>query len=377
MNRRELAEEGVDLKLVFLLLLKKIPTVIVTALAGALLCGALYGIWHSRALGRREYEARSQYYITFEEIEDKSFFDYCYNGYTWNDLLSSDLILGYAMALLPEGWDREEVDACVEAEILSDVRVLTTTVSAESEEKARLIQQAVEQAVVHYAQDGEKLERIEVIRSQEPKLEELADHMLRAAATGAVGFAAAAVLLILFFIALEDAVYLPQQFEERFGIPCAGADCGAFRAELAENEKRLCGGEAYPVYEMEALLEADASVFESIRESGGVILAFPQGKPNGKRLSRALHNLRLQGCTIVCAKMTAADDLLLRRYYGRRKKGAGTPGSEGKDAGTPGSEGKDAGTPGGKGKGAGTPGSEGKGAGTQEDKKKEPESAEG
>lgn len=339
MNRRELEREGVDLKLIFLLLLKKITYVIVSSLAGALLCGSLYGIWHSRALGNRNYEARSKYYITFEEIEDENFFAFSYNGYTWNDLLSSDPILGYAMTLLPEGYDRSYVDDCVKAEILSDVRVLTTTVTAPSAEEVVLFQDAIEQAVVHYTGVGEKLERIEVILSRAPELEDVANHMLRAAAVGAAGAALLAVLLVLFVIAIEDAVYLPQEFEERFGIPCAGVDCGFLRAELAANEVLLCGGNRvggeYPVVGMQRLLDGDESVFHEIRERGGVILSFPQGKANGKRLARAIHNLKLQDCRIVCARITDADERLLKRYYGpsRRRGRCSKKGNDASSAG--------------------------------------------
>lgn len=320
MNQRELEREGVDLKLVLLLLLKKISIVIISALAGALLCGALYGVWHSRALGRRAYEARSQYYITFEEIEDKTFFDYYYNGYTWNDLLSSDMILGFAMELLPAGYDRGYVDDCVEAEILSDVRVLTTTVKAKDADEAALLQRAIEQAVVHYAEDGEKLARIEVIRSEEPALEELADHMLRAAATGAFGFALAAVLVILMFLAVQDAVYLPEELERRFGILCAGMECQKLHKELLYNEERLCRGKEYPVLSLSELWDADRKLYDSIRDQGGVIVAVPQGGINSKRLSRVLHNLAVQECPVVYAKLTQVDEWLVGCYYGLGKK---------------------------------------------------------
>lgn len=325
MNQRELEREGVDLKLVFLLLVKKIPIVIISALAGALLCGSLYGIWHSKMLGRRAYEARSQYYITFEEIEDKTFFDYYYNGYTWNDLLSSDLILGYAMGLLPAGYDRQYVDDCVEAEILSDVRVLTTTAAAKDADEAKLLQQAVEQAVVHYAADGEKLERIEVIRSEEPVLEEVSGHMLRAAATGAAGFTLAAVLVLLLMIAVRDAVYLPQEIEGRFGVPCAGIECKDQKLweELALNEERLCHGTAYPAFSVQELLNAERMTYEQIRAQGGVVVKVPQGKENSGRLSRVLHNLSIQECPVVYTKITEADEWFVKTYYraGRTLRG--------------------------------------------------------
>lgn len=317
MNQRELEREGVDLKLVVLLLLKKIPVVIVSALAGAFVCGALYGIWHSRALEHRAYEAKSKFYITFEEIEDKTFFDYYYNGYTWNDLLSSDLILGYAMELLPDGYDRGYVDECVEAEILSDVRVLTTTVKAMEADEVRLLQTAIEQAVVHYAAGGEKLAQIEVIRSEEPRLEEVVNHMLRAAATGAAGFALAAVLSLLLVIAVQDAVYLPQEMEERYGVPCAGIECKnqKLHEELIQNEARLGGEGAYPVLSMQELLDAGTALYDTIRDRGGVILAVPQGRANSKWLSRVLHNLKIQDCPVIYTKITKTDEWLVKWYY--------------------------------------------------------------
>lgn len=321
MNQRELEREGVDLKLVLLLLVKKIPIVIISALVGALLCGALYGVWHTRAIGRSGYVARSQYYITFEEIEDKTFFDYYYNGYTWNDLLSSDLILGYAMTLLPEGYDRQYVDDCIEAEILSDVRVLTTTVTTKDADEAVLLRQAIEQAVVHYAADGEKLECIEVIRSEEPVREKVTDHLLRAAVTGAAGFAVMTVLVLFLCIAVQDAVYLPQEVEERFGVPCAGIECKnlMLREELIQNEERLCAGKEYPSLELQAFVGAEASLYEKIRDQGGVIVKVPQGKKNSKWLSRVLHNLSVQDCRVIYTKITEADGFLVGCYYNEKR----------------------------------------------------------
>jgi hypothetical protein len=207
-----------------------------------------------------------------------------------------------------------------EAEILSDVRVLTTTVRAKDAAEVTLLQRAVEQAVVHYAEDGEKLELIEVIRSEEPVLEELSDHMLRAAATGAAGAALAAVIVILLLIAVQDAVYLPEELEKRFGVRCAGIECGnrELQRQLAQNEEWLLKGNEYPVLSMQEVLNAGAEVFARIRNAGGVILSVPQGKRNSRRLSAALHQLEIQDCKVIYAKITDADERLLRWYYGRQ-----------------------------------------------------------
>ncbi len=348
MNHRELEKEGVDLKLVLLLLLKKISHVIIAALAGAVICGGIYAVWHGVLMGKRQYEAQSKYYITFEETMEKSYLDYYYNGYTWNDLLSSDPILGYAMTLLPEGYDRSYVDDCVEAEILSDVRVLTTTVKADTPEEVVLIQEVLEEAVEHYGTVGDKLEQIKVIRSDEPQLEELTNSVVRAAVTGAVAFAVLTVLCLLFRIAVQDAVYLPEEFTARYAIPVAGlrlrgqtengetrtaqSESGAEQAdavkkkyaalqerlskELTENISHLTKEKSYSTVSMQEVTDASEEIFATWRGQDGVILEFPQGEVNSKKLAHAMQRLELQDCPVIGAVMTDADPTFVSRYYG-------------------------------------------------------------
>ncbi len=324
MSQRELEKEGVDLKLVLLLLLKKISRVIIAALAGAVVCGGIYAVWHGMLMDKRQYEAQSKYYITFEETMEKSYLDYYYNGYTWNDLLSSDPVLGYAMTLLPEGYDRSYVDDCVEAEILSDVRVLTTTVKADTSEEVLLIQEALEEAVVHYGTVGDKLEQIMVIRSDEPQLESITNAIVRATATGAVVFAVLMTLLLLFGIAVEDGIYLPEEFVRRFQIPVAGVRFGRkaraelqeqFAGELAENLSYLTDGKEYCEISVQEVQEADREMFAKWRALSGVVVRFSQ-QESSRKLTHVLERLKLQDCVVLAAIMVDADVALVARYYG-------------------------------------------------------------
>ena len=345
MNRRELEKEGVDLKLVFLLLLKKIPCVIVSALIGLILFSTVYGIWHYELSAHPRYQAESKYYIVFEETIEKNYLDYYYNGYTWNDLLSSDPILGYAMTLLPDGYDRTYVDDCVEATILSDVRVLTTTVKADTPEEVTLIKEALEKAVVHFGTEGEKLEQIIVIRSDEPELEKVTNEIVRVALIGAVAFAVLSILVLLVWIAVQDAVYLPEEFMDRYRIPVAGIELhlrrqkndGGKSEKNVANSRKLPGwerleeqllqdkeqnltyltdGKEYITASMEELLTYSASDYEKVRSCDGILLRFPQGSANSKKLSHVIKTLEIQKCVVLCAVMTDADPFLIKQYYG-------------------------------------------------------------
>ena len=330
MNHRELGKEGVDLKLVLLLLLKKISRVIAAALVGAVVGGGIYAVWHGVLADKRQYEAQSKYYITFEETMEKSYLDYYYNGYTWNDLLSSDPILGYAMTLLPDGYDRSYVDDCVEAEILSDVRVLTTTVRANTPEEVLLVREALEEAVIHYGTVGDKLDEITLIRSDAPRLETIKNSIVRAAVTGAVAFAVLMVLALLFGIAVQDAIYLPEEFTARYAIPVAGMRMceqavGAKKyaalqerllKELNDNLTYLAKEKDYATVSMQEAEVAAGEIFATWREKGGVILEFPQGTKNSKKLTHVLERLKLQECPVIGAVMTDADPALVSRYYG-------------------------------------------------------------
>lgn len=315
MNQKELEKEGADLKLIALLLLKKIWVILLSALAGAAVFGMVYGVVYRNEVSDRKYTAESKYYISFKETMEKNYLDHYYNGHTWNDLLSSDPILGYAMTLLPENYDRTYVDDCVKAEILSDVRVLTTTVEADTPDEAELIQAALEQAVIHFGTVGENLEQIVLIRSDEPVLERVADEWLRVLCVGAFIGVFTAIVVLLLFIAIQDAVYLPEQFRTRYGIPVAGME--NYEAQLERNLAYLTAGKECITVRMQEVFADTDFEYEKARKSDGIILQFPQGAANSKKLGYVLEELRMQDCKVICAVMTDVDAALMKWYYGK------------------------------------------------------------
>ena len=126
--------EGMDCKKFLLLFLGKIRVVILAAIIGALLGGGIYFFLHVVINNNREYQAESKLQLNFAYDESGAVYQ-AYNGYTWNDLMSTDLIINATLSYLPDDYTKEEVIAATSAQILSDIRWLTITITTSSAER--------------------------------------------------------------------------------------------------------------------------------------------------------------------------------------------------------------------------------------------------
>ena len=162
MTEREWMREGLDIKLTALLYRRKIWIAIVCALAGAVLGGGLYFVIHVVYAPAREYQGISKLYLTFDEDDDGDAYQY-YNGYTWNDLMGTEPILDKIMEGVPAGMTREAVRDSITADILSDIRLLTVTVTTHDQSETDSILRAAEEALVRFGKEMIEFEKIEVI----------------------------------------------------------------------------------------------------------------------------------------------------------------------------------------------------------------------
>lgn len=335
MNQEEMEKESVDLKLIWILIVRSIPALIAAMAVAAFISCAVYSVYYHYQKAGRRYEAVSKYYITFSESMDKSYLDYYYNGYTWGELVSSDPILGYAMQLLPDKYDRHTVDGLIETEILSDVRLLTTTVKAKDADVVIEIQTVLEEAIVRYGGIGENLENIEVIRSDDPILETIPDHRWKFVFVWTVLAFVFALFGVLAGIAVQGIIYLPGQVSKRYGIPVAGVRLNEkslksgraekthgryaeyenqLKQELTQNLNYLTKGKEYPVVVVNCPGGYTAKEFERFRAAGGVMIEFPQSKTSYRDMDKLTDTLKMQDCPVICAVMTQGNRSLLSRY---------------------------------------------------------------
>ncbi len=213
--------EGMDIKKLLIFLLRRFYIVALAAAAGALIGGGLY-ILHNVALaGNREYQAQSKAYLDFAPDETGEAYQY-YNGYTWNDLMSTDLILDRTMSYLPDGYSEEEVVSATLAEIISDVRLLTVTITTPDMERTAQILEATDKALVELGEKEKEFTGIEIIKETEPKLLVADDRLLQAVLVGTVLALAFALIGMALFYVLDDRIYVPMDLRGVTDIAFAG-----------------------------------------------------------------------------------------------------------------------------------------------------------
>ena len=374
MKNEEYLNRGMDLKRLVMYFQKKIWMILLLAAIGAAIGGISYQIIRSVKMPV-EYATVSKLYIRFGYDETGEVYQY-YNGYTWNDLLDTDPIMELVMKNLP-GYEKEAVQAATTAEILSDIRLLTITVSGGNEKFVREIRDAVEDGLMEYARESEELQQIKVIRSDAPERVYWDNRTTAACITGAVILGLITFLIFAFHYALDDAVYIQEDVEKKYGCKALGIMAESqkglqpYTRELKANihyllaehkrfvildmanhaemrqqeldrmlnweEAGTLGGDARienelvwhvreededeePVKgEWEIIPFDESNVAEEqckqIREIGGVVILLPFGEDASRKTRRILGLLKNQDCKVLGMIIAQADEEFLNRYY--------------------------------------------------------------
>lgn len=351
-QEREFLQEGMDLRFFLLRLINSIWIVIIAALLGAAICAGGYLLYKQIHPAAREYRAETKYYIDFAEDSTGIGYGY-YNDFTWNDLMKSDDILPYTLSILPEGISQETVETAVVADIISDVRLLTITVTAGDPDMVNEIAQATAKSLVHYPEKIKEIDGIRVIR------EDAAEEVVFGDLTkNWCIFGMAAGLLISVFArwiiyCMDFSVYLPKDIEKRFGLSVLGVfyqsrkarkeeerECAYGREELNANveymlkgKKKIAvvtiletenAGELLGILKEESGMEQKEIVYagsygktdyECIRNADAGILCFIYGGKDSKLAERYLSDLKKQDCKITHAILLRVNETMYRRYY--------------------------------------------------------------
>lgn len=369
MENQRYMQAGIDLKRMFLLLKDKVWMVVAAVVAGALLGGGVYLLVHFVFAPQPEYQSVSKLYLNFN-CDPEDFTELSYNGYTWNDLMVTDPILDYTMEALASDVDRDTVIAATKAEILSDIRLLTITITTDDPQLNAQIMEATKKALVHLGETDELFESIEVYSTTEPELIVLDNRVGRAAVTGAVLALVLVLLMLAFYYVLDDSVYVEKDGERLYGIPVLGIFTADKPGNFQKYGTELLTNYLYMTRDMKkvSLVSADAKEdaqeagrmiekllsardweaedeaqqkdtklklqvcgmpeeemesFRRMRETDGVILTVRFGSGNGKRVERVLSNLEKQDCSVSGIIIVGADEQFLKLYYMGKKGKAG------------------------------------------------------
>ena len=324
-----------DLKKLLLFLIYRFWIVVLAAAVGAVLGGGLY-LLHRVALDKnREYQAESKVYLDFAPDDTGEVYQY-YNGYTWNDLMSTDLILDTTMSYLPNDYTREEVIQATLAEILSDVRLLTITITTSDAERTSRILKATDRSLVEMGQKEKEFIEIEVIKETEPKLLVADYRLLQAVLVGLV------IAMVLVFFGMElvyildDRIYVPGDLKSVTQVPFVGF---SFTHETGESgtgtksyrvrklalelqsdyEKNIAylekeTGELKTV-ELKKDSDIDEPTLDSIKDSKAVLLVIPYGKMDRSSLAYRIDQFSLRNCKLAGIVIKDADMRFMKWYY--------------------------------------------------------------
>lgn len=373
-KNQDYSKQGMDLKRLMLRMQGKIWLLLMMIVLGAAIGGVSYQV--ARAMRMPiTYEAVSKLYISFSVDESGEVYQY-YNGYTWNELLDTDPIVSKIEENLPsDDYTRQQVIEATNAEILSDIRLLTVTVQGSDEKSVREIQAAVELGLENYARESEELKRIDAIRTEEPQRVYWDDKTVTACVTGAVILAVIGVFALAMLYVMDDAVCVQSDIEKRYPYKALGMMMESqkglqpYARELVANITYLLGENRHfavidmdnhidlRAAELERLLNAGENEFiggdgemggltwtlpkeegekpegayeavpfnesiitgedcAKIRQLSGVVLLLPYGVDVTKKTERIINLLNNQDCVILGMVITQADEDFLNRYYG-------------------------------------------------------------
>lgn len=313
--------DGMDLKKYMLCLLGKLPFVMGALVGGALLGALVYAVVRTVPESEREYTAYAKVYLDFAADGTGEVYQ-AYNGYTWNDLMAADPIMELTLANLSADYTREEAEAAIRAEILSDIRLLTITVTTHRAERTDAILGAAVQALETYGGQAKEFIEIHAIRQTEAKLVVADSRMAQAVFVGAfLGLFISLIGFSLYYV-MDDRILVAGDVEKATEVSFIGYDSGeeTLKQDYEKNLAYLRGkiGDIQ-IYESDGDASFSEEELQNMRRAGGVVLSLPFGKAHGAFVSYVIGQLELQDCALCGVAVRDADERFLRRYYGKNK----------------------------------------------------------
>lgn len=219
MLTKEYANEGIDFKKLAFFLQKRILIILVLTVLGGFLGGVVYQMVKAVKMPV-EYSGVSKEYISFNADPTGETYQY-YNGYTWNELLDSDPIIECVMPFLV-GYTEDEVREASKGEIISDIRLLTVTITGPNEKFVREIQSAYENGLIIYANKSEEIKYISTVRTIAPSRVYWEDKTTVTAVFVAVSCFVIGLLCVIFSFIFNDAYYVVGDIRKRYSYKALG-----------------------------------------------------------------------------------------------------------------------------------------------------------
>ena len=299
--------EPIDLKLLVLRLLKKIWIPILAAVLGVLLVGGPYFLKHVTFGPAKEYEAVTDFYMDYATQPDGTEYTY-FNQTTWTQLMTDDVFTDAILKHLGEKggvMEKAALRECLYATMLSDTRIVTTTVTTHDPEQTMEINDALILAMEEFGQNQKEIAGVKILQQPEQASLVIADvRTFRACMLGLVIFVFATLLSMLCYFILDDSIYVPITFERRYHIPMAGT---LEDSQMQSLLKVLTEGKEPEQIPVDATISP-----EELSKKQEVVLLVKAGAHNGKQIENMLSLCVKCDVKVAAAILIEADQKLVR-----------------------------------------------------------------
>ena len=312
------ADAGMDMKKLLLCFIGKIWLVCLAAVMGAAVGGIIYTVSHVVPESEREYQAIAKIYLDFAVDETGEVYQK-YNGYTWNDLMATDPILDVTMSHLPDDYTREEVTSATKAEILSDLRLLTITITTHEQDRCDAILHATGQSLTERGDAAKEFTKIEVIQTTDAMLVVTDNRTVQAAIVGLVMAVILLLLGMMYYYVLDDRILVASDLRKVTEVSFVGYAKAGERLNREYEDNLAYLKEQTGMVSVLTITQDDAITQERWQElcaSDGVVVVAQYGKVHAAYLAYVLEQLKTRGCRLSGVAIGDADGKFLRRYYG-------------------------------------------------------------
>lgn len=264
------------------------------------------------------------------------------------------------------GITKQELRGYLYATMLSDTRIVTTTITTNDPELTMKIEKALLQAMEDFGREQKEIAEVRILQKPAEAALVIADvRTFRACMLGMVIFVFITVLYLLIYFVLDDGIFVPAAFERRYKVPMLGtvnsgelliltkklfseegtfcepvlvtADEGVIlehvKKTLAESGVKTVvdeningilfklyhgisedGGPMKPEKEIDTQTERLAEECFEAAGNKKLLLAVKAGAHNGKRIEKFLDFCKKCDLDVTAALLWEADEMLIRAY---------------------------------------------------------------
>ncbi|SFU73294.1 hypothetical protein [Butyrivibrio sp. M55] len=388
-NKVKYTDETLNLRSFYLRFLKKIWILPIAALIGAILAGGIYYLVTVTFGPERRYEAQARFHLTYSDdayirnAEGERVLDW-YNGATWTNFIFNDhdFLLELVKNLKEEGVDisqermkvleaaggpdisnqlqaleevgvdviKDESKINVKGDIISNERFLLVTINETDKKLVEKLTDAFIKSLESYPtyNESKAFESIVCMSKSDVYLEKADNRMGVAIVFGAILAVVLAFFAVLLLDAVDEAVYVPEDCEKRYGCPVLGTVfagnevsdllrgelAGLYDKYAADKENLLfissdaTDDASFSEKDLESVKKSLGSEYDNklskvkaisaseIGAADGAILAVPYGKKNAAMTEHLISQLKKIECPVLGIIFTRADLKFIKRYYG-------------------------------------------------------------